>query len=189
MLFVVIIKLILPYLCLILIPVFWGISDGYRILDPIKYSTLWHRYKGFVQLLIGVIVACDYSLGLALLFAIYFWIVFDMSEAFTRGIKFEHIGKSAFFDKIFPSFWSQFIVKTILLSLTSFNLFVLSRLKMKTYVLVIINGDSQNERFVITTKDIRAEKCFEFSEKDDNVLKYKGEYYTYSDVTEIKSGM
>lgn len=125
MLFYAIIKLILPYLCLILIPIFWGISDGYRILDPIKYSTKWHNYKGFVQVLIGLIVACNYSLGLALLFAIYFWIIFDISEAFTRGIKFEHIGKSAFFDKIFSSFWLQFIVKIILLALLSFNYFVL----------------------------------------------------------------
>ena len=125
MLFYAIIKLILPYLCLILIPIFWGISDGYRILDPVKYDTLWHRYKGFVQGSIGVIVACNYSLGLALLFAIYFWIIFDISEAFTRGIKFEHIGKSAFLDKIFSSFWLQFIVKIILLALSSFNYFIL----------------------------------------------------------------
>ena len=125
MLFIAIIKLILPYLCLILIPIFWGISDGYWILDPIKYSTKWHNYKGFVQVLIGLIVVCNYSLGLALLFAIYFWIVFDMVEAFTRGIKFEHIGKSAFLDKIFSSFWLQFIVKIILLALLSFNYFVL----------------------------------------------------------------
>ena len=125
MLFYAIIKLILPYLCLILIPIFWGISDGYRILDPIKYSTKWHNHKGFVQVLIGLIVVCNYSLGLALLFAIYFWIVFDMVEAFTRGIKFEHIGKSAFLDKIFSSFWLQFIVKIILLALLSFNYFVL----------------------------------------------------------------
>lgn len=124
MLFYAIIKLILPYLCLILIPIFWGISDGYRILDPIKYSTKWHNYKGFVQVLIGLIVACNYSLGLALLFAIYFWIVFDMVEAFTRGISFQHLGKSALLDKLFTSFWSQFIVKIILLALVSFNYFV-----------------------------------------------------------------
>ena len=125
MLFYAIIKLILPYLCLILIPIFWGISDGYRILDPIKYSTKWHNYKGFVQVLIGLIVACNYSLGLALLFAIYFWIVFDMIEAVTRGISFQHLGKSALLDKIFSSFWLQFIVKIILLALLSFNYFVL----------------------------------------------------------------
>lgn len=124
MLFVAVIKLILPYLCLILIPIFWGISDGYRILDPVKYTTLWHKYKGFVQILIGVIIACNYSLGLALLFAIYFWIVFDMVEAFTRGISFQHLGKSALLDKLFTSFWSQFIVKIILLALVSFNYFV-----------------------------------------------------------------
>ena len=124
MLFIAIIKLILPYLCLILIPIFWGISDGYRILDPIKYSTKWHNYKGFVQVLIGLIVACNYSLGLALLFAIYFWIVFDMIEAVTRGISFQHLGKSALLDKLFTSFWSQFIVKIILLALVSFNYFV-----------------------------------------------------------------
>ena len=124
MLFYAIIKLILPYLCLILIPIFWGISDGYRILDPIKYSTKWHNYKGFVQVLIGLIVACNYSLGLALLFAIYFWIVFDMVEAVTRGISFQHLGKSALLDKLFTSFWSQFIVKIILLALVSFNYFV-----------------------------------------------------------------
>ena len=124
MLFYAIIKLILPYLCLILIPIFWGISDGYRILDPVKYTTLWHKYKGFVQVLIGVIVACNYSLGLALLFAIYFWIVFDMIEAVTRGISFQHLGKSALLDKLFTSFWSQFIVKIILLALVSFNYFV-----------------------------------------------------------------
>ena len=109
---------------LILIPIFWGISDGYRILDPIKYSTKWHNYKGFVQVLIGLIVACNYSLGLALLFAIYFWIVFDMVEAVTRGISFQHLGKSALLDKLFTSFWSQFIVKIILLALVSFNYFV-----------------------------------------------------------------
>ena len=126
MLFYAIIKLILPYLCLILIPIFWGISDGYRILDPVKFDTLWHRYKGFVQGSIGVIVACNYSLGLALLFAIYFWIVFDIVEAFTRGIKFEHIGKSAFLDRIFPGFLGQFLVKIILFALISFNYFVLN---------------------------------------------------------------
>ena len=124
MLIVAIIKLILPYLSLILIPIFWGISDGYRILDPVKYSSIWHKYKGFVQGLIGVIVACNYSLGLALLFAIYFWIVFDIVEAFTRGVSFQHIGKSASLDKLFTSFWSQFIVKIILLALVSFNYFV-----------------------------------------------------------------
>ncbi len=124
MLFVVIIKLILPYLCLILIPIFWGISDGYRILDPVKYSMKWHKYKGFVQILIGVLVYCYSSLGLALLFAIYFWIVFDIVEAFTRGVSFQHIGKSALLDKLFTSFWSQFVVKIILLALSSFNYFV-----------------------------------------------------------------
>ena len=124
MLFYAIIKLILPYLCLILIPIFWGISDGYRILDPVKFNTLWHRYKGFVQGSIGVIIACNYSIGLALLFAIYFWIVFDMVEAFTRGVAFYHIGQTAFLDKIFPNFWIQFLIKIILLALTSFNYFV-----------------------------------------------------------------
>lgn len=124
MIFYAIVKLILPYLCLILIPIFWGISDGYRILDPVKYSKIWHKHKGFVQGSIGVIVACNYSLGLALLFAIYFWVVFDMVEAFTRGVSFQHLGKSALLDKLFTSFWSQFIVKIILLALSSFNYFV-----------------------------------------------------------------
>ena len=124
MLFIAIIKLILPYLAMILIPIFWGMSDGYRILDTIKYTTLWHKYKGFVQVLIGVIIACNYSFGLALLFAIYFWVVFDMVEAFTRGVSFQHLGKSALLDKLFTSFWSQFIVKIILLALSSFNYFV-----------------------------------------------------------------
>lgn len=125
MLIIAIIKLILSYLSLILIPIFWGISDGYRILDPVKYSSIWHRYKGFVQGLIGVIVACNYSLGLALLFAVYFWIVFDMSEAFTRRVSFNHIGSTAFLDKIFPNFWIQFVFKIVLLGLTMFNYFVL----------------------------------------------------------------
>ena len=123
MLFYAIIKLILPYLCLILIPIFWGISDGYRILNPVKYTVLWHKYKGFVQGSIGVIIACNYSLGLALLFAIYFWIVFDMVESFTRGASFT-IGKTALLDRIFPNFWIQFIVKIILLALAAFNYFV-----------------------------------------------------------------
>ena len=126
MLFIAIIKLILPYLSMLLIPIFWGMSDGYRILDTVKYTTLWHKYKGFVQVLIGVIIACNYSLGLALLFAIYFWVVFDMTEAFTRGVAFNHIGSTAFLDKIFPNFWVQFIVKIVLLALTSFNYFVLN---------------------------------------------------------------
>lgn len=59
---------------------------------------------------------------------------------------------------------------------------------MKTYVLIIINGDRQNEMFIMKTKDIRAEKCFKFNDaNEDNILEYKGDYYTYTDVTEIKS--
>ena len=126
MLFVVIIKLILPYLCLILIPIFWGISDAYRILDPVKHTNKWHKYKGIVQVLIGVLIYCYSSLGLALLFAIYFWIIFDMVEAYTRGLVFDHIGRTAFLDRIFPNFWVQFIVKIILLASASFNYFVLN---------------------------------------------------------------
>lgn len=57
---------------------------------------------------------------------------------------------------------------------------------MKTYILIIISGDRQNEMFVITTEDIKKESCFEFKQNEENVLKYNGEFYTYDEVTVIK---
>lgn len=50
MLLLAIIKLIIPYLSLILIPIFWGMSDGRRNLNPIKYSVIWHKYKWIVHI-------------------------------------------------------------------------------------------------------------------------------------------
>ncbi len=120
------IKFLLFPISLILIPIFWGISDGYRILNPIKYSKQWHTNKAIVQFLIGIIVASYSDIKTSLLFAIWFWIVFDIAVSKTRGVPFTHIGKTAFLDRIFPNFWVQFIVKIILLASASFNYFVLN---------------------------------------------------------------
>lgn len=120
---IILIKKLLVYICLFLIPVFWGLSDGYRIVDPTKYSKLWHRTKGIVQGLIGGIIWGYSSFSLAFLFAVYFWIVFDILVNYIRKLPLTYLGKTAFLDRIFPTFQIQLIVKILLLVVATINFF------------------------------------------------------------------
>jgi len=123
MLFIAVIKVILPYLSLILIPIFWGMSDGRRILNPDKYAVEWHRYKWIVHILIGLLVYSYMGLKVAFCFGVWYWIVFDIFVNIARELPFTTIGKTAFLDKIFPNFWIQFSLKIILLIIAIWLLF------------------------------------------------------------------
>lgn len=115
MLFAIILKVILPYICLALIPIFWGLSDGYRIKDAIKYTKKWHRYKWIVHVLIGILVASFMSIKISIIFAIFYWIVFDIAVNFARELPILTIGTINFLDKYFKTGLQQLVVKLVLL--------------------------------------------------------------------------
>lgn len=123
MLFIAVIKVILPYLSLILIPIFWGMSDGRRILNPVKYTEEWHRYKWIVHLLIGLLIYSFMGWKVSICFGVWYWITFDIFVNIARELPFTTIGKTAFLDKIFPNFWIQFSLKIILLIIAIWLLF------------------------------------------------------------------
>ena len=123
MLFYAIIKLILPYLSMLLIPIFWAMSDGRRILNPDKYAVEWHRYKWIVHLLIGLLIYSFMGWKVSICFGVWYWIVFDIFVNIARELPFTTIGKTAFLDKIFPNFWIQFSLKIILLIIAIWLLF------------------------------------------------------------------
>lgn len=115
MLFIAILKVILPYLSLILIPIFWGMSDGRRILNPDKYAVEWHRYKWIVHLLIGLLIYSFMGWKVSICFGVWYWITFDIFVNIARELPFTTIGTTAFLDRIFPNFWVQFSIKLLLL--------------------------------------------------------------------------
>lgn len=115
MLFVAILKAILPYLSLFLIPIFWGMSDGRRILNPDKYAVEWHRYKWIVHLLIWLLIYSFIGWKVSICFGVWYWITFDIFVNIARELPFTTIGKTAFLDRIFPNFYLQIYVKITLL--------------------------------------------------------------------------
>ncbi|GEM_PF-4680728 len=123
MLFIAILKVVLPFLSLFLIPIFWGMSDGRRILNPVKYTEQWHRYKWIVHVLIGLLVYSYMGWKVALCFGVWYWIVFDIFVNIARELPFTTIGTTAFLDRIFPNFWVQFFIKIILLIIAIWLLF------------------------------------------------------------------
>lgn len=115
---------ILFIIALLSIPLFWGLSDGYRIKNPELYSGSWHKYKYIVHVMIGILIYTNTNLLISLWFSIYFWLVFDICVNLARGLPLLTKGTINFFDKLFPTEKSQLITKIILLGIISILLFI-----------------------------------------------------------------
>lgn len=101
------------------IPIFWGLSDGYRIKNPELYAETWHKFKYVVHIMIGILVYVNTNFLIAFWFSIYFWLIFDICVNLARGLPLLTKGTINFFDRLFPTEKSQLITKIISLLVIS----------------------------------------------------------------------
>lgn len=115
MLPILILKYTLPYLLPFFFIVFVALSESYRLRDAVKYSNEWHRYKGLYQATFFTLLAC-FDFWFACVCASMFWIIHDIIiNVFGFSLYWYHIGTTAKSDRIFGSFWVQFLVKVLTL--------------------------------------------------------------------------